>query len=111
MSIFIQLNLRNVLYVILVICLPRIIVMNHIWYAVLIPAVGNHPNVILEDHNISALPFLYIGYIRSQTDFIISEPELKIPYSPEKRAAGDLLAALLIITVSELQNCNPLYSW
>ena len=55
-------------------CLKRIIVMDHIGHAVVVPLIRNDPDMFLEDHDIASLPLADIMYIRSKGDRSGSSP-------------------------------------
>lgn len=55
-------------YVLLIPCLQRIIVMNHIGDTVFISPVRDYPDMILKYNNIPALPFVYLRNICCKAD-------------------------------------------
>ena len=57
--------------------------MDHISHAIIIPFIGNYPDMLLKDHNVSALPLTDIIDICGQRDSGMFKVNLQILHSPE----------------------------
>lgn len=85
--------LKNILFIR---SLVRVVVMNHIWHAIFISPVGDNPDVILEDHDIAALPVFDIMDICCKADSVVFEKYLQIFYAPEIDVFVRLLDIIII---------------